>query len=127
MHSLVLDPGRECQLIIFDEPRRLSPREERLLMARRLSPREERLLMALASDPQRVISHGQCYRAIFGDEVVEPQGVADVVSQLRQKGVPIVTVHRRGYMLAMPPSEVHLAATIHSAATSSKGSTSIQQ
>jgi len=114
MHSLVLDPGRERQLIIFDEPRRLSPREERLLMA-------------LASDPQHVISHDRCYRAIYGDEIVEPAGVADVVSQLRQKGVPIVTVHRRGYMLAMPPSEVHLAATIHSATTTIKASSGMQQ
>jgi len=97
MHTLVLDPGREFQLIIFDTPRRLSGREERLLMA-------------LCSDPQHVISHERCYLAIYGDEVVEPGGVADVVTQLRQKGVPIVTVHRRGYMLAMPASEVHLGA-----------------
>lgn len=97
MHSLVIDPGREQQLIIFDTPRKLSLREERLLLA-------------LASDPQRVVSHERCYRAIYGHDVVEPQGVADTVCQLRQKGVPIVTVHRRGYMLAMPPDQVHLGA-----------------
>jgi len=105
MHSLALDPGREHQLIIFDIPRRLTERQERLLVA-------------LCSDPQRVVSHARCWRAVYGDGQVElhPTGVMWVVSELRQMGVPIVTVHGRGYMLAMPPSEVHLAATIHSSA-----------
>jgi len=56
--------------------------------------------------PQQVVTQAKLYIAIWGHDVVEATAMTHIISTLRQLGIPIVTLERRGYMLQMPPEEV---------------------
>ncbi len=99
--AIQVQPGQFHQLIIFGN-------------AYQLTIHQERLITAFALNPQTVITQESLYRAVWGTDVVEPANLATIISQLRKLGVPIVTIHQRGYMLQMPPDQVQvLPRTIH--------------
>lgn len=89
-------PGHDQQLVIFNIPQHLSPRETSLLVA-------------LALNTQQIVTYDDCHRAIYGHDQHNPSWPAvarDLVKSLRVFGLPIITIHQTGYMLQMPPDQV---------------------
>ena len=95
-HALEVRPGHERQLLIYGRDYSLTPHQERCLVA-------------LALNPQQPVSQETLILAVWAHDVVEPANLATIITQLRQLGVPVVTVTSRGYMLQMPSYEVSVA------------------
>lgn len=94
--AIQVRPGQDHQLVIFNIPVHISPRQTRLLVA-------------LALRPQVVLTYDNCHRAIYGHDQHNPSWPAvarDLVKSLREHGLPIITIHMDGYMLQMPPDQV---------------------
>lgn len=95
-HAIIVRPGHPQQLVIFNIPQHLSPRETKLLVA-------------LALHPQAILTYDDCHRAIYGHDAHNPSWPAvarDLVKSLRERALPIITIHQQGYMLQMPADQV---------------------
>jgi len=76
-----------------------------------LSPRETKLLIALALHPQEIVTYDDCHRAIYGHDAHNPSWPAvarDLVKSLRERALPIITIHQQGYMLQMPARDIQI-------------------
>jgi len=80
----------------------------------KLAPTSFLMLKALAERSEAVVSHDQLYRAVWGDEIIEPAAVAWHIARIRRacrvsaggRRLPLLTYPRRGYCLHLPRSSI---------------------
>lgn len=80
----------------------------------KLPPTSFLMLKALAERSGKVVSQEELYRAVWGDEIIEPAAVAWHISRIRRalraaaggRRLPLLTYPRRGYCLHLPRSSI---------------------